>query len=101
MLPQTPEEGGVFRCVQNAARACCVQSDGEERGDLDFFHHFFVCVCEGFPTSGKLKRQCAGAVGMQLWLCSFGWWGRWCSLCPIVGVGGMDPVLGIPPAQTP
>lgn len=65
-----------------------VVSRAMERNVETWIFSTIFCVCEGFPTSGKLKRQCAGAAGMQLWLCSFGWWGRWCSLCPIMGVGG-------------
>ena len=46
LLPQTPEKGVCFDVFGMQRRARCGRSDGEERGDLDYFSTIFsVCVC--------------------------------------------------------
>lgn len=40
LLPQTLEKGVCFDVFSTQQHVRCGQSDGEERGDLDFFHHF-------------------------------------------------------------
>lgn len=64
LLPQTPEKGvcsDVFRTQHVPAL-----SRAMERNVETWIFSTIFCVCEGFPTSGKLKCQCAGAVGMWL-----------------------------------